>query len=302
MHDTIRFMASPIFSSAVARYGLLILVLAALVFGGYQYYSLNLAYTAEVGKNSALEYQFGELSDKLKAENALNNDLKTLLQTRQVEKDAIGQQVQTLSSTVGQLDKLSKTDKQLLEKYSSVYFLNENYVPANLSDIASSFLSRPDKSEQILTGIEAHLVALLNAAKSAGATLQILSAYRSFGAQAALKNGYKITYGAGTANSFSADQGYSEHQLGTAVDFTTPSIGADIFGFDKTSGYPWLIQHAYQYGFILSYPKGNGHFVFEPWHWRYVGLELAKKLHDENKNFYDLDQRDIDTYLIKFFD
>ena len=111
-----------------------------------------------------------------------------------------------------------------------------------------------------------------------------------------------MTYGAGTANSFSADQGYSEHQLGTTVDFTNPTIGAMLTSFEKSMGYAWLQKNAYLYGFSLSYPKGNTHFVFEPWHWRYVGVELAKKLHDEGKTLYDLDQRDIDTYLIKFFD
>jgi D-alanyl-D-alanine carboxypeptidase len=111
-----------------------------------------------------------------------------------------------------------------------------------------------------------------------------------------------MTFGSGTANSFSADQGYSEHQLGTAVDFTTPAIGAVLTGFDKTASYQWLQANAYKYGFVLSYPKGNGYFVFEPWHWRYVGVELATFLHDQGKNFYDLDQRTIDSYLIKFFD
>jgi LAS superfamily LD-carboxypeptidase LdcB len=120
--------------------------------------------------------------------------------------------------------------------------------------------------------------------------------------QSALKTSYKIEYGVGTANSFSADQGYSEHQLGTTIDFTTPANGSALSGFDKTTTYTWLQKNAYLYGFSLSYPKGNTHFVFEPWHWRYVGVELAKKLHDENKTLYDLDQRDIDTYLIKFFD
>nr|MBP9757535.1 M15 family metallopeptidase [Candidatus Paceibacterota bacterium] len=128
------------------------------------------------------------------------------------------------------------------------------------------------------------------------------SAYRSFDTQETLKEGYKVRYGAGTANSFSADQGYSEHQLGTTLDFTMPELGTGLVGFDKTPGFPWLKDHAHEYGFILSYPKGNGHFVFEPWHWRYVGVELASRLHQEGKSFYDLDQRLIDTYLISFND
>src|SRR5207249_3291144 len=131
----------------------------------------------------------------------------------------------------------------------------------------------PDKPEQFHTQLLHHLTDLLASANATSAPLQILSAYRSFGTQANLKQGYRSTFGAGTANSFSADQGYSEHQLGTTVDFTNPTVGPALTGFEKSRAYTWLTAHAWEYGFILSYPKGNTHFVFEPWHWRYVGLE-----------------------------
>lgn len=279
-----------------------LLVLGASTFGVQQYFGLMGAYEETRASSTALAYESSVLTEKLKASETQNNDLKTLLQARQQEKDQYGQEVQTLSSTVGVLDKLAKTDKQLLEKYSSVYFLNENYIPQFLNQIDTRYLNRSNKPEEVIAGVMPHLNDLLSAAQNQSLSLQILSAYRSFGTQANLKSNYKVTYGAGTANSFSADQGYSEHQLGTAVDFTTVTGGATLTSFAASPAYPWLLEHAYQYGFILSYPKGNTHFVFEPWHWRYVGVELAKKLHNEGKTFYDLDQREIDTYLIKFFD
>ena len=127
------------------------------------------------------------------------------------------------------------------------------------------------------------------------------SAFRSFDTQASLKSGYKITYGSG-ANKFSADQGYSEHQLGTSVDFTTPDVGGNFSKFQTDPAYQWLQNNAHHYGFILSYPEENTYYKFEPWHWRFVGVELASDLHGENKYFYDMDQREIDTYLIKLFD
>jgi LAS superfamily LD-carboxypeptidase LdcB len=280
--------------------GVLALTLAS--YGGYRYYDLNQTFTVLRDSNASLEYQSGQLVNRLKTAGNLNNDLKTVLGTRQAEKESMGQQVATLSATVGTLDKLTKTDKQLLEKYSSVYFLNENYAPQSLTAIDASYLNRPEKLEQFQSNIYPHLTDLLRAAHADHIPLQIFSAYRSFGTQALLKSNYKITYSKGTANSFSADQGYSEHQLGTTVDFTTPTIGSTLVGFDKSPAYIWLSTHAYLYGFILSYPKNNIHFIFEPWHWRYIGIELAKKLHDEGKSFYELDQREIDTYLIKFFD
>ena len=128
-----------------------------------------------------------------------------------------------------------------------------------------------------------------------------MSAYRSFDTQTELKNGYVQTYGTG-ANTFSADQGYSEHQLGTTVDLTDPETAGTFVSFENTDAYQWLQRNAYRYGFVLSYPKNNEFYVFEPWHWRFVGTELAEYLHDEKLNFYDLDQRTLDKYLLNIFD
>ena len=110
-----------------------------------------------------------------------------------------------------------------------------------------------------------------------------------------------MTFGSG-ANKFSAEQGYSEHQLGTTIDFTTPALGASFSAFDTTSAYEWLQGNAHRFGFVLSYPKGNAYYIYEPWHWRFVGVELATKLHTEGKRFYDMDQREINDYLSKIFD
>lgn len=293
------------FFERVGAFGVAALALGA-GFLGYQYYTMrqeiaDLQTTLAIATTTAA-FTEGELTQKLSAAEQLNNDLQMLLQARSKDLNTYNDQIASLQNTLGELDKLSKTDRELLEKYSSVYFLNENYVPASLSPIPTDYLNRPDKPEEIHSQILPHLTALLDAAKASGVDLQVLSAYRSYGMQGALKSQYKVTYGAGTANSFSADQGYSEHQLGSTVDFTTPKLGGNLTGFEKTTALPWLMAHAYEYGFALSYPKGNTHFVYEPWHWRYVGLELAKRLHDENKTLYDLDQRDINTYLVKIFD
>lgn len=75
-----------------------------------------------------------------------------------------------------------------------------------------------------------------------------------------------------------------------------------VRGFDKTSEYSWFVGNAYHFGFVLSYPKGNSYYIYQLWHWRYVGMKLSTYLHDNNLNFCDLDQRDIDTYLINTFD
>jgi D-alanyl-D-alanine carboxypeptidase len=117
-----------------------------------------------------------------------------------------------------------------------------------------------------------------------------------------IKNAYSVTYGAGTANSFSADQGYSEHQLGTTVDLITTGTGGKLAGFDTKPAYTWMLENAHKYGFTLSYPKNNGFYIFEPWHWRFVGVKLATDLYEDEQHFYELDQRKIDTYLASLFD
>jgi len=211
-------------------------------------------------------------------------------------------QVGNLSGTLNTLEKLSKTDPELLRKYSKVYFLNDNYVPARLSEISTEYKYSDKKSLLIHTDVLPHLISMIDSASSTGIKLYAFSAYRSFAEQRALKGDYTMTYGAGTANSFSADQGYSEHQLGTTVDIITPGLNGVLDGFDNTKAYEWMLGNAYKYGFVLSYPKNNNFYVFEPWHWRYVGVKFATDLKNQGKSFYDLDQRTIDTYMVSIFD
>jgi D-alanyl-D-alanine carboxypeptidase len=200
------------------------------------------------------------------------------------------------------LEKLSKTDKELLQKYSRVYFLSDNYVPMSLENIDSRYLFDETKTLQFHTSALPFLERMLKRAGRDGVVLKIVSAYRSFGVQSSLKSGYLTTYGSG-ANQFSADQGYSEHQLGTTVDLTTDPVGTNLtVSFETTPAYTWLKDNAYRFGFILSYPRGNAYYQYEPWHWRFVGVELATELYDDEMNFSDLEQREIDTYLVKIFD
>ncbi|MDE2037821.1 MAG: M15 family metallopeptidase [Patescibacteria group bacterium] len=213
------------------------------------------------------------------------------------------QQFSTVSSTVSDLQKLQSIDPQLLEKYSKVYFLNENYMPAALAEIPDAYKYSDSKLEQVIPQVLPKLESMLDAASSSGALMYVASAYRSFDSQSNLKSQYTVVYGAGTANTFSADQGYSEHQLGTAVDLIAPGLGGQLDDrFAATGAYAWLTANAYRYGFTLSYPDNNPYYIYEPWHWRFVGVKLATYLHDSGKHLYDLDQRTIDGYLASIFD
>lgn len=244
---------------------------------------------------------FRRMRDALLNERSVNSDLSRNLQAEQAKNFAFESQIQSIAGTVGTLKKLSETDRELLKKYSKVYFLSENYVPSKLSELDPQYLMHASPIQQFHADAAPFLMQMLSEASESGAALRIVSAYRSFYDQISVKTGYKLLYGSG-ANQFSADQGYSEHQLGTAVDLTTPKLATFSLQFEKSPEYKWLIENAYRFGFVLSYPRNNSYYQFEPWHWRFVGTALAARLHAENKYFYDLAQRDIDAYLISIFD
>lgn len=288
------FLGIPLPSFLVG--GIVVVALATVAAAAYGYYRIE-----------ALSQQTQTLQGTLASTTALL--LATLEETQaslssslQEQKENLENQLQDVSGTVDTLEKLSKTDPELLQKYSKVYFLNEHYVPERLVEIPDEYEYTEAEHNLIHALVWPNLKRMMSRAKSDGVELFVSSAYRSFTEQDMLKGQYAVTYGAGTANQFSADQGYSEHQLGTTVDFITTGTGGALEGFDTTPAYQWLLKNAYKYGFVLSYPQNNAYYTFEPWHWRYVGEDLADDLHDEDRNFYDLDQREIDKYLVSIFD
>ncbi len=205
------------------------------------------------------------------------------------------------TQTITDIKKLEEADKELLAKYSKVFFLNEHYTPSKLVAIPSAYTAS-DRTLQIEELILPFAINMLNDMESNGLSPKTVSAFRSFSYQEDLKHRNTVIYGEGTANQFVADQGYSEHQLGTTIDISNAKNGGELSLFESTPEYTWLVQNAHKYGFILSYPKDNAYYAFEPWHWRFVGVELATYLHKEGKHFYDLPQREIDADRLKMFE
>jgi LAS superfamily LD-carboxypeptidase LdcB len=242
-----------------------------------------------------------ELSERLSLTAEELDEIERDLRREKDRNEEFEDQLSELAGTIGVLDKLSKTDKELLQKYSRTYFLNENFVPMKLSLIPDEYLMNQSKDMYFHGDALEYLEDMLDAAKRAGHDLKIVSAFRSFDEQREVKNGHTIVYGSG-ANAFSADQGYSEHQLGTTVDIVDTDTYNLVQSFGTTEAFAWLEKNAYRYGFILSYPEGNQFYIYEPWHWRFVGRDLARDLHDDDKSFYDLDQRELDKYLVSIFD
>jgi D-alanyl-D-alanine carboxypeptidase len=123
---------------------------------------------------------------------------------------------------------------------------------------------------------------LVNDSQTAGVPLMLASGYRSYGLQVSVYGAEVKNYGQATADRESARPGYSEHQTGLAVDLEPTSRTCEIaqcFG-DMAEG-KWLAAHAADYGFMIRYPQGKESvtgYMHEPWHIRYVGVELAKEL------------------------
>ncbi len=117
---------------------------------------------------------------------------------------------------------------------------------------------------------------MVAAAKEDGVSLWIVSGYRSYETQRKLYNNYVATYGKASADTYSARPGHSEHQTGLAFDVNTIS-----YSFGTTSTGKWLQQNGATYGFIIRYPEGKQSitgYIYEPWHLRYLGTELATKV------------------------
>ncbi|MEK7137881.1 MAG: M15 family metallopeptidase [Patescibacteria group bacterium] len=288
--------------------GAVVVIAMGLIYLGYSGWELSERNKLLKERVSGLELALNIKDKNLAVLRGDKAQLSGALQEEKTKTTILGNQVQGLSGavgeltgTVGVLQKLQRTDKELLQKYSKVYFLSEHYAPEQVVEVPTKYLMKKDRPEELFANVFPYFEKMLVAAEKDGIGLELVSGYRSFGEQAIVKQGYKVVFGSG-ANQFSADQGYSEHQLGTTVDFTTPEIKAIFDGFEETKAYKWLQDNAHKYGFVLSYPPNNAYYQFEPWHWRFVGVALATKLHDEGKFFYDLPQRDIDEFLINIFD
>ena len=200
--------------------------------------------------------------------------------------------VSTPSPTpIGPCDNRMPED-DLLAVVTLDYDLSRDYEPSDLVPLAdwlpmSVTLGYPS---EIRDEALEPLLTMIEDMQSEGLAPRVMSAYRSYAAQAIAWNKWNQLYPE-HASIISAPPGHSEHQLGTVVDFGSPEL-ADIVGqvdiefhtyFYKTSEGQWLAENAHKYGFTLSYPpeafEATG-FFYEPWHYRYIGVEMAAKLRE----------------------
>ncbi len=182
------------------------------------------------------------------------------------------------------------TNTILVNKYN---YLTEDYVPENLQTVDKKYSS---KALQLVDYAKEAFEELSEAASKENYTVLAMSSYRSYQYQYNLYNRYVSTDGVEAADTYSARPGYSEHQTGLAVDVYNGK--EDFTNFEKTKEYNWMQDNAYKFGFILRFPKDKileTGYQYESWHYRYVGKEIAKYIHDNNLCFEEY----YATHLIK---
>ncbi len=195
------------------------------------------------------------------------------------------------------MDKEAYTESQLIEEFSVDMLinkhrnLNKDFVPENLSKIDSKYASE-DGMKASRLAINA-FIEMSKAAKKDDMDIVINSAYRSYEDQEKISNTYLELYGQGYVDKYVAKPGFSEHQTGLCFDIG--SRNSKVFA--ESNEYKWMLENAYKYGFILRFPKKyeliTG-FRSEPWHYRYVGKNIAKVIHDEDITLEEYFVRNLD--------
>ena len=177
-----------------------------------------------------------------------------------------------------------------IKDYTSLWFVANkhfamptSYVPADLVVLDVPLrLPANDQQMKIRKTASVSLQSLFTDAKAAGLQLEFGSGYRSAAYQKVLYDGYVSSMGRAEADRSSARPGHSEHQTGLALDFTRIDGKCHLEScFGDTAEGKWLATNAYKYGFVLRYPDGKEAitgYMYEPWHFRYVGPELAIEL------------------------
>jgi D-alanyl-D-alanine carboxypeptidase len=156
-----------------------------------------------------------------------------------------------------------------------------NYVPADLVDVPVPHTYSPQLRKEASDGV----VALFNAASTeAGLALASNSAYRSYDIQVDLYNRDVAEHGQAAADLSTARPGTSEHQTGLTIDIGAVSRNCSLNAcFGETPEGQWLAANAWRFGFLLRYPADKTAvtgYEFEPWHYRYIGVDLATEMHN----------------------
>jgi len=175
------------------------------------------------------------------------------------------------------------TNTILVNKY---YAIDSTFEPKDLVNIDSKYRTRND-AQMTKEATEA-FNKLASDAQKEGYTILAMSTYRSYSRQKTIYNNYVSYDGVKKADTYSARPGHSEHHTGLAVDVKNKDKVYTKFG--ETEEFIWMKENAHKYGFILRYTTENEFitgYKNEPWHYRYVGIEIATQMKKENISSYE---------------
>ena len=159
------------------------------------------------------------------------------------------------------------------------YALPPTYEPADLVPAANAGLTGGSGTKLVRAVVIDDLAAMRQAWEAAGLSVAVSSAYRSYATQASTFDSWAARLEAEAALLRSARPGHSEHQLGTAIDVTSPGWDGRFGDWAvETAEGRWMADGAWRYGFVMSYPAGaqpQTCFGYEPWHYRWIGRAVA---------------------------
>jgi len=189
--------------------------------------------------------------------------------------------------------KKTNLDKGHLMLTNKFNYLDNTYTSDNMIKVSKKYSY--GENQMLTNETYDAFITMFNAAKKENLTLIINSSFRSYEDQEEIYNYYKINRGEEAANKIAAKAGFSEHQTGMSVDIQT--YGSTASTFEEFDEFKWLSNNAHKYGFILRYPKNKEYltgYEYESWHYRYVGVEVATYIYENNITF--------DEYYAYFID
>ena len=163
----------------------------------------------------------------------------------------------------------------------------ENPIPKDYKDSIETTLVKVDENFSVPLEKEAaeKYLQLKEYLASLGIRVEILSGYRHQGTQERIWRESVAEHGEAHTRRYVAQPGYSEHQTGLALDLTLYDAKNDKVEDDDIEAYSALFPHLHKFGFILRYPEGKENvtgYPFEPWHIRYVGVETARIIYEND--------------------
>ena len=204
----------------------------------------------------------------------------------QMEQDLVQDEETTPPEEVVVIPRGEEQFMILINKQNSV---TEDFKPADLELTAYRATDRAESNQYMVSAAAIAFNTLSEAAKEAGYEIVVTTAYRSYGFQKILYDNYVAKDGQEAADTYSARPGTSEHQSGLAADVSSPSVGYKLTqDYANAPEGQWLAENCHLYGFIIRFPEGKTDitgYIYEPWHIRYVGVEVATYIMENNLTF-----------------